>query len=101
MIAISVKGISGLEVEVNHLGSLISLSDLVKNLKSDGAKPLISGIELTKLMNSSGCYMLYSQAKQAHKACKKVGGHAWSHMLAAAGQNGTVCKQGVPMLEES
>jgi hypothetical protein len=30
--------------------------------------------------------MLYSQAKQADKACKKVGGHAWSRMLAAAGR---------------
>ena len=30
--------------------------------------------------------MLYSQAKQAEKECKKVDGHAWSRMLAAAGR---------------
>jgi hypothetical protein len=30
--------------------------------------------------------MLYSHAKQADKECKKVGAHAWSRMLAAAGR---------------
>jgi alpha-galactosidase/6-phospho-beta-glucosidase family protein len=32
------------------------------------------------------CNMLYSHAKQADKECKKVGAHAWSRMLAAAGR---------------
>jgi hypothetical protein len=31
------------------------------------------------------CNVLYSHAKTAEKECKKVGGHAWSRMLAAAG----------------
>jgi hypothetical protein len=32
------------------------------------------------------CNVLYSHAKTAEKECKKVDGHAWSRMLAAAGQ---------------
>jgi hypothetical protein len=31
------------------------------------------------------CNVLYFHAKTAEKECKKVGGHAWSRMLAAAG----------------
>jgi hypothetical protein len=31
------------------------------------------------------CIVLYFHAKTAEKECKKVGGHAWSRMLAAAG----------------
>jgi hypothetical protein len=30
--------------------------------------------------------VLYFNAKQSEKECKKVGGHAWSHMMAAARQ---------------
>jgi hypothetical protein len=30
--------------------------------------------------------VLYFNAKQSEKLCKKVGGHAWSRMMAAAGQ---------------
>jgi hypothetical protein len=32
------------------------------------------------------CKVLYFNAKQSEKECKKVGGHAWSRMMAAAGQ---------------
>jgi hypothetical protein len=42
-IAISVKGIGGLVFEINHQGSLVSLADLVKKLKSDKGTAPTSG----------------------------------------------------------
>jgi hypothetical protein len=59
MIAISIEGIGGLEVEINHNGSLALLADIVKKLKSDEGKPLISGSELTKFTSDSGCYLFF------------------------------------------
>jgi hypothetical protein len=56
-IAISIEGIGGLEVEVNHNGSLALLADIVKKLKSDKGKPLISGIKPTKFTSDSGRYL--------------------------------------------
>jgi hypothetical protein len=58
-IAISIEGIGGLEVEINHNGSLASLADIVKKLKSDKGKPLISGIEPTKFTSDSGRYLFF------------------------------------------
>jgi hypothetical protein len=44
----------GLEVEINH-------NDIVKKLKSDKGKPLISGIELMKFTSDSGHYLFFTQ----------------------------------------
>jgi hypothetical protein len=59
MIAISIEGIGGLEVKINHNGSLALLADIVKKLKSDEGKPLISGIEPTKFTSDSGRYLFF------------------------------------------
>lgn len=71
-IAISVEGIGGLEVEVNRQGSLVSLADIVKNLKGDSGQPLISGIEPTKLTHSSGRYLFLTQKDVVNEAEKKL-----------------------------
>jgi hypothetical protein len=92
-IAISVEGIRGLEVEVNHLGSLVLLSDLVKNLNSNGGKPLISGIEPTKLTNSSGCYLFLTQKDDINKAKKKLDN--LFETLAMEGQLDTLAMEGM------
>jgi hypothetical protein len=51
-IAISVEGIGGLEFEINWQGSLVSLADLVKKLKSDEGTALISGIQPMKFTSN-------------------------------------------------
>jgi hypothetical protein len=56
--SISVEGVVGLEFEINHQGSLVSLANLVKKLKSDEGTALISGIELTKFMLERRCQSL-------------------------------------------
>jgi hypothetical protein len=60
-IAILIEGIGGLEVKINHNGSLASLADIVKKLKSDEGKLLISGIEPTKFMSDSSRYLFVTQ----------------------------------------
>jgi hypothetical protein len=72
MIAISVKGIVGLELEINHQGSLVSLANLVKKLKSDEGTALISGIEPTKFTSDSGCYFFLTQKNVINEAEKKL-----------------------------
>jgi hypothetical protein len=71
-IAISIEGIGGLEVEINHNGSLASLADIVKKLKSDKGKPLISGIELTKFTSDSGRYLFLTQKNVVNEAEQKL-----------------------------
>jgi hypothetical protein len=63
-IAISIEGIGGLEVEINHNGSLASLADIEKKLKSDEGKPLISGIEPTKFTSNSGWPIPFFDSKE-------------------------------------
>jgi hypothetical protein len=63
MITISIEGIGGLEVKINHNGSLASLADIVKKLKSDKGKPLISGTKPTKFTSDSGHYLFLTQKK--------------------------------------
>jgi hypothetical protein len=58
-IAISIEGIRGLEVKIDHNGSLALLADIVKKLKSDEGKLLISGIEPTKFTSDSRCYLFF------------------------------------------
>jgi hypothetical protein len=60
-ITISIKEFWGLEVEINHQGSLASLADIVKKLKSNAGKLLISGIEPTKFMSKSSRYLFLTQ----------------------------------------
>jgi hypothetical protein len=60
-IAILIERIGGLEVKINHNGSLASLADIVKKLKSDEGKLLISGIEPTKFMSDSSRYLFVTQ----------------------------------------
>jgi hypothetical protein len=60
-IAILIEGIGGLEVKINHNGSLASLADIVKKLKSNEGKPLISGIKPTKFTSDSGRYLFLTQ----------------------------------------
>jgi hypothetical protein len=71
-IAISVEGIGGLEFEINHQGSLVSLADLVKKLKSDEGTALISGIEPTKFTSDSGRYLFLTQKNVVNEAEKKL-----------------------------
>jgi hypothetical protein len=71
-IAISIEGIGGLEFEINRQGSLVSLADLVKKLKSDEGIALISGIELTKFTSDSGCYLFLTQKNVINEAEKKL-----------------------------
>jgi hypothetical protein len=71
-IAISIEGIGGLEVEINHQGTLASLADLVKKLKSDAGKPLISGIEPMKYTGDSGCYLFLTQKNVILEAEQKL-----------------------------
>jgi hypothetical protein len=71
-IAILIEGIGGLEVEINHNGSLASLADIVKKLKSDEGKPLISGIEPTKFTSDSGRYLFLTQKNVVNKAEQKL-----------------------------
>jgi hypothetical protein len=71
-IAISIEGIGGLEVEINHNGSLTSLADIVKKLKSDEGKPRISGIEPTKFTGNSGRYLFLSQKNVVNEAEQKL-----------------------------
>jgi hypothetical protein len=67
-IAISIEGIGGLEVEINHNGSLALLADIVKKLKSDEGKLLISGIEPTKFTSDSGRYLFLTQKNVVNEA---------------------------------
>jgi hypothetical protein len=71
-IAISIERIGGLEVEINHNGSLALLADIVKKLKSDKGKPLISGIELTKFTSDSGRYLFSTQKNVVNEAEQKL-----------------------------
>jgi hypothetical protein len=71
-IPISIEGIGGLEVEINHNGSLASLADIVKKLKSDKAKLLISGIEPTKFTSDSGHYLFLTQKNVVSEAEQKL-----------------------------
>jgi len=71
-IAISIEGIGGLEVEINYNGSLASLADIVKKLKSDEGKPLISGIEPTKFTSDSGRYLFLTQKNVVNEAETKL-----------------------------
>jgi hypothetical protein len=68
MIAISIEGIGGLKVEINNQGSFASLADIVKKLKSDAGKHLISGIVLTKFMSESGPYLFLTQKNVVNEA---------------------------------
>jgi hypothetical protein len=86
-IVISVEGIGGLEFEINHQGSLVSLSNLVKKLKSDAGKLLISGIKPMKFTNDSGCYLFLTQNDVANEAEKKL--NNLFETLASAGQLNT------------
>jgi hypothetical protein len=72
MIAISIEGIGGLEVKINHNGSLALLADIVKTLKSDEGKPLISGIEPTKFTSDSGRYLFLTQKNVVNEAEQKL-----------------------------
>ncbi len=71
-IAILIEGVGGLEVKINHNRSLASLADIVKNLKSDKGKPLISGIEPTKFMSDSGRYLFLTQMNVVNEAEQKL-----------------------------
>jgi hypothetical protein len=71
-IAISIEGIGGLEVKINHNGSLASLADIVKKLKSDEGKPLISGIKPTKFTGNSGRYHFLTQKNVVNEAEQKL-----------------------------
>jgi hypothetical protein len=72
MIAISIEGIGGLEVKINHNRSLALLADIVKKLKSDKGKPLISGIKLMKFTSDSGRYLFLTQKNVVNKAEQKL-----------------------------
>jgi hypothetical protein len=72
MIAISIEGIGGLEVKINHNGSLALLADIVKTLKSDEGKPLISGIKPTKVTSDSGRYLFLTQKNVVNEAEQKL-----------------------------
>ncbi len=72
MIAISIEGIGGLEVKINHNGSLALLTDIVKTIKSDEGKLLISGIKPTKFMSNSGPYLFLTQKNVVNEAEQKL-----------------------------
>jgi hypothetical protein len=71
-IAILIEGIGGLEVKINHNGSLASLADIVKKLKSDEGKLLISGIKPTKFTSDSGRYLFLTQKNVVNEAEQKL-----------------------------
>jgi hypothetical protein len=93
MIAISVECIGGLEFEINHQGSLVSLVDLVKKLKSGEGTALISGIEPTKFTSDSGCYLFLMQKNVVNEAGKKL--NNLFETLAKDGQLDTFCIEGM------
>jgi hypothetical protein len=72
LIAISIEGIGGPNVEIKQHGSLASLADIVKKLKSDKGKLLISGIKLTKFMSNSGRYLFLTQKNVVNEAEQKL-----------------------------
>jgi hypothetical protein len=92
-IAISVEGIGGLEFEINRQGSLVSLADLVKKLKSDEGTALISGIEPTKFTSDSGRYLFLTQKNVVNEAEKKLDN--LFETLAKDGQLDTICIEGM------
>jgi hypothetical protein len=67
-ITISIEGIGGLEVKINHNGSLASLADIVKKLKSNEGKQIISGIKPMKFTSNSSCYLFFTQKNVVNKA---------------------------------
>jgi hypothetical protein len=67
-ITISIEGIGGLEVKINHNGSLASLADIVKKLKSNEGKQIISGIKQMKFTSNSSCYLFLTQKNVVNKA---------------------------------
>jgi hypothetical protein len=72
MIAISIEGIGVLEVKINHNRSLALLANIVQTLKSDKGEPFISGIEPTKFMSDSGCYLFLTQKNVVNEAEQKL-----------------------------
>jgi hypothetical protein len=92
-IAISVEGIGGLEFEINRQGSLVSLADLVKKLKSDEGTALISRIEPTKFTSDSGRYLFLTQKNVVNEAKKKLDN--LFETLAKDGQLDTFCIEGM------
>ncbi len=69
-IGVSVVSIGKLNVHIQHLGTSVSLTKMIKQLQDNG-KPLINGIEPTKYTNSEGHYLLLTQKDLVDKAKEK------------------------------
>jgi hypothetical protein len=70
-LAISVKGIGGLEVEIDQRGTKITLANMIMKLTDDDGKPLFFGVEPTKLTHTDGCYLLLTKKDLIDKAEQK------------------------------
>jgi hypothetical protein len=60
-IGMSIKGVAGLEVEIECNGEKVTLAKMILNLKDDKGKALFSGIKQTKFTNEYGRYLVLTQ----------------------------------------
>ena len=72
MVAISVIGIRGFEVEVTHQGHPVTLANLIHGLRDSKGKPIFTSIEPTKFTTTEGWWLLITQKPIVEEAEKLV-----------------------------